>query len=102
MLLGILTVYAREGSVSEVLVVGIALAGSQLVSYIRAKAEVAGLNCEVGIFTRSERVVLIVLGLLLNRINYALFGAVVIIAVFSLVTASQRLVYAWRQTRIRG
>ena len=75
LLLGILVLYAREQSVTEVLVVGLALVGSLLVSYIRARAEGAGLECQEGLFTRAERVVVLALGLLLSQIDYVLITA---------------------------
>jgi len=100
-LLGILVLYAREQSVTGILVVGVALLGSLLVSYIRARAEALGLECQVGLFTRAERVVVLALGLLLSQIDYALIIALTIIVVFSFITVSQRLLYVWRQTKIR-
>ncbi len=82
-----------------ILLVGVALLGSPLVSYIRARAEALGLKCEVGLFTRPERVVVLALGLLLSQIDYALIIALVIIVVFNFITVGQRLVYVWRQTK---
>jgi len=99
-LLGILVVQAREQSMVGILLVVIALIGSLLVSYIRARAEALGLECGVGLFTRPERVVVLALGLLLSHFNYALIVALSIIAVFSFFTAGQRLFYVWRQTKI--
>jgi CDP-diacylglycerol--glycerol-3-phosphate 3-phosphatidyltransferase len=96
LLLGILVLYAREQLFAQTLLVGVALAGSLLVSYIRARAETVGLQCEVGLFTRTERVVVLVLGLLLNQVVIAL----AIIVVFSFITIGQRLFYVWRQTRV--
>ena len=98
-LIGLLVVYAREQAVAEVALVSVTLIGSQLVSYVRAKAEGLGLQCEVGIFTRAERVVLLVLGLLLSRFDYALITALAIIMVFSYVTVGQRLFHIWQQTK---
>ena len=96
-LLAIMAVYAVQHSLPGVLVVGAALITSQLVSYIRARAEAQGLECKVGIFTRAERVVILALGLLLSYFTHALIIALAIIVVFSLVTLIQRLVYVWRQ-----
>lgn len=101
LLLGILVLYAREQSVVMVVLVGLALFGSLLVSYIRARAEAAGLECRVGLFTRTERVIVLTLGLLLSHLANALAIALVIIVVFSFVTVGQRLVYVWQQTRLR-
>lgn len=101
LLLGILVLYAGEHSVVMVALVGLALLGSLLVSYIRARAEAAGLECRVGLFTRTERVVVLTLGLLLSHLANALAIALAIIVVFSFITAGQRLVYVWQQTRLR-
>ena len=81
------TLLAKEWSI---LLVYLALSGSLLVSYIRARAEALGLECQVGLFTRAERVVVLALGLLLSQIDYALIIALVIIVVFSFITVSQR------------
>ena len=101
LLLGILVLYAREQSITGILLVSVALIGSLLVSYIRARAEALGLECQVGLFTRAERVIVLVLGLLLYQIDNALIIVLAIIAAFSFFTAGQRLVYVWRQTKIR-
>ncbi|MFC1934493.1 CDP-alcohol phosphatidyltransferase family protein [Chloroflexota bacterium] len=99
LLLGILVLYAREQSAVGILIVGLALLGSLLVSYIRAKAEALGLECEVGLFTRAERVIVLALGLLLNQLANALVIALIVITIFSFVTAGHRLFYVWRQTK---
>jgi CDP-diacylglycerol--glycerol-3-phosphate 3-phosphatidyltransferase len=98
-LIGLLVVYAREPAVAEVALVSVTLIGSQLVSYVRARAEGIGIHCEVGIFTRAERVVVLALGLLLSQFDYALIIALVIIMVFSYVTVGQRLFHVWQQTK---
>jgi len=100
-LLGILVLYAREQLLAQTLLVGVALLGSLLVSYIKARAEAIGLKCQVGLFTRPERVIVLALGLLLNQIAYVLVAALAIIAVFSFITAAQRLLYVWQQTRVK-
>lgn len=102
LLLGILVFYtlnATPRSTMIILLAGIAMVASFLVSYVRARAEGAGLDCEVGLLTRTERVVVLVLGLLLSQIDYALVIALVIIAILSSITVGQRLIYVWRQTR---
>jgi CDP-diacylglycerol--glycerol-3-phosphate 3-phosphatidyltransferase len=96
-LLAIMAVYALQPSLLGVLLVGVALVLSHLVSYIRARAEAQGLECKVGLFTRAERVVILALGLLLSCFTHALIIALAVIVVFSLVTVVQRLVHAWRQ-----
>lgn len=88
-----------SGTPLLVLLVFLALLGSLLVSYIRARAEAAGLECRLGLFTRPERVVVLALGLLLSHLANALVIALVIIVVFSFVTVGQRLVYVWQQRK---
>ena len=99
LLLGIIVLYAKGGFVVGILLVGVALPSSLLVSYIRAKAESLGLKCRVGLFTRAERVIVLALGLLFSQIDYALITALSVIMVFSFITVGQRLLYVWRQIR---
>ena len=95
LLLGALYLFAAEGETGGVLLAGITLVGSMLVSYIRARAEALGLDCHIGLFTRPERVIVLALGLLTNQ----LFMALVVIAVLSFFTVGQRLVYVRRQLK---
>jgi CDP-diacylglycerol--glycerol-3-phosphate 3-phosphatidyltransferase len=99
LLLALLLLYAREQSIVGILLVGAALPGSLLVSYTRAIAEAADLNCKVGLFTRTERVIILALGLLLSQINYVLITALGIIALLSFFTVGQRLLHVWHQTK---
>jgi CDP-diacylglycerol--glycerol-3-phosphate 3-phosphatidyltransferase len=94
-LVGMLFLLADEGSTSGVLLAGTAMLTSLLVSYIKARAEAAGIECSVGIFTRPERIIVLVLGLTINQLEIALS----IIVAFSLFTAGQRLVCVWRSVR---
>ena len=96
LLIGILLYFSNQSSVA-VLLVCLALLGSLLVSYIRARAEALGLECQVGLFTRAERVIVLAFGLLLNQIVIAL----AIIVAFSFFTFGQRLIYVWQQTKMR-
>ncbi len=101
-LLGIMAYYLyNTTSVSGgwiILLIGIAIISSFLVSYIRSRAEAADIECQVGVFTRAERVIILALGLLLSSINYGLVAALGIIALLSVVTVIQRLLYVYRQT----
>lgn len=81
-----------------ILLIGVTLIFSFLVSYIRSRAEAAGIDCQVGIFTRTERVIILALGLLIS-IKLALVIALVIIALLSIVTVIQRLVYVYQQSK---
>jgi CDP-diacylglycerol--glycerol-3-phosphate 3-phosphatidyltransferase len=98
-LIGIAVFYANQQSTWGVALAGIVLIGSQLVSYIRAKAEALNINCEIGVFTRPERVVILSIGLLLSRFVNVLLIVLAIIAVLSFITAGQRLFFVWKKTK---
>lgn len=78
----------------------VALAGSLLTSYTRARAEGLGLECRVGILERPERIALIVIGLLFGRI--ALFAMIAVLAALTIVTTAQRIVHVRRLTGRTG
>lgn len=88
-LFGLLFFSIEKASRTESLLIFVALVGSFLISYVRARAEGLGLKCEVGLFTRAERIVVLALGLLLNQVLIALW----IIAIATLLTVAQRLLF---------
>jgi CDP-diacylglycerol--glycerol-3-phosphate 3-phosphatidyltransferase len=90
-----------ENTLWLVLLVFLTMVGSLLVSYIRARALNAGLEPGRGIFTRSERIIVLALGLLLSSLTNALVIALAVIAAFSFFTAGQRLFYAWRNQKTK-
>ncbi len=79
----------------------LALVGSFMVSYTRARAEGLGLDCKVGWFERPERmVVLIVAGLV--KVFWAMSAALLLLAILSFATAAQRMLHVYRNTRRAG
>ncbi len=99
-LLGFLVLYIRSEGYIEIVLIFLALVGALLTSYIRARAEGIGVNCPVGLFTRTERVIILALGLLLNPLcKFSILIALVILIVLGFVTVGQRLVYVWQQTK---
>jgi CDP-diacylglycerol--glycerol-3-phosphate 3-phosphatidyltransferase len=98
---GILFSYVERGITFAAYLVYLTLLGSLMVSYARARAEGIGVECKEGMMTRFERVALLVIGLLLT----ALFGdapiliALALLAVFTNVTAVQRMWLVYRATR---
>jgi CDP-diacylglycerol--glycerol-3-phosphate 3-phosphatidyltransferase len=98
-MIGLLVVYARAQALPEIVLVGVALVSSFMVSYVRARAEGLGVECQVGIFTRSERIALLVLGLLFAQFDYVLVAALSIITFFSVITVGQRLYEVWKRTK---
>ncbi len=72
-----------------------AIVGSLMVSYTKARAEGLGIECKVGLLARPERVVLLAIGLL----SGASIWILAILAVFSNLTAIERIVAVWRATQ---
>ncbi len=94
--LGLLAYYASRGAYQESILVGAALAGSMMTSYVRARAEGLGLKCEVGVFTRPERVILLAIGLIFSQVALVMLVVLWMIAVLSNAVALQRIVHVWR------
>ena len=100
LLLGLLVFYIPSGGTTEILLVFLALIASFLTSYIRARSEGIGINCPVGLFTRTERVIILALGLLFSPLySYSIIIALLLIVVFGFVTVVQRLIYVWHQAK---
>jgi CDP-diacylglycerol--glycerol-3-phosphate 3-phosphatidyltransferase len=72
----------------------IAVVGSLMVSYTRARAEGLGVECKDGLLARPERVIILAIGLLSGTSIWAL----ALLAVFSHVTAIERMASVWRTT----
>ena len=99
-LLGLLVLYLISGGTIEMVLIFLALVGSFLTSYVRARAEGIGINCSVGLFTRTERVIILALGLLLSPLyEYSIFIALILVVVLGFFTVGQRLIYVWQQTK---
>ncbi|MDI3498917.1 CDP-alcohol phosphatidyltransferase family protein [Archaeoglobus sp.] len=75
--------------------IAMAMSGALLVSYTRARAETIIEKCDVGIAERSERLLILLLGMLTGYI----YEAVLIIAVLSHITALHRVVYTYSRTK---
>jgi CDP-diacylglycerol--glycerol-3-phosphate 3-phosphatidyltransferase len=98
--LGLFILYLPSGGTIEMVLIFLALIGSFLTSYIRARAEAIGINCTIGLFTRAERIIILALGLLLNPLyGFSILIALLLIVVLSFVTVGQRLMYVWKQTK---
>ena len=93
--LGILLFFLGEGDDWGAALTLSALFASSLVSYVKARGEGLGLECAVGLFTRPERVIVIILGLFLDQ----LLIAVGLITLLSLLTAAQRFLHLRRAAR---
>lgn len=87
LLAGLAFYYAGRGEREETILCFAALAGSLLVSYVRARAQGEGFDLRDGWFTRAERVILLGGGLIINQVRIALW----VLAVMANLTALQRL-----------
>lgn len=94
--IGLLVLYVGKGEILATTLISLAMAGSFLTSYVRARAEGLGLECQTGLFTRTERVIILTLGLVFNRF---LIVALAILVVLSFVTVGQRMVHVWLETK---
>jgi len=99
--LGILYSYLQRGMTFVAYLVFLTLLGSLMVSYARARAEGIGVECKEGMLTRFERMALLVVGLLLTAIlgDAAILGVLAFLAVFTNVTAVQRMWLVYRATK---
>jgi len=96
MLTALAYVLARHHHLVFVAVTVLAVAGSILVSYTRAKAEALGLRGDVGIGSRAERVIVITAGLVLAPWG-VLPWALTLLACTAWVTVAQRVLYVRKQ-----
>ena len=93
----ILYMFFEQGNFLGVMVCFAAASGAVLVSYTRARAEALGFDAKVGVMTRVERSIVMIVGLLFGIIVISL----VIIAVLAHLTAMMRMVTVWKQAKSR-
>jgi CDP-diacylglycerol--glycerol-3-phosphate 3-phosphatidyltransferase len=92
---GLIYYYAQQGNTLGVMLSFVAVAGSVLVSYTRARAEGLGFNGKVGILSRVERAIVLIVGLLIGKPIYS----VGIIAILANITALQRVFSVLEQSK---
>src|SRR2546425_3038278 len=100
MYLGLVAYFVSAGGPLQrwlVLATVAALAGSFLVSYVRARAQSLGFTCETGLFARPERVVALVIGLIFG--GGVLAAIIFLLAILTNLTALQRIREVWLQGR---
>ena len=92
-MLGLLVHYATINAAQSTVLVLLALVGSLMVSYTRARAEALGFKANVGVMTRLERYLVLAPALLFNHPEIALW----IIAPLANITAVQRVLHVRKQ-----
>ena len=93
---GLMVFYGRSGRSVYVILAAIAMISAIMVSYTRARAESLIGSCRVGFMERPERLVLVIIGALFNRMAPVLW----IIAVLSTITVIHRIRYTWTRTEL--
>ena len=91
--LGLLIHYARIQQTTYLVLAGIVMMGAVMTSYTRARAESLIPLCKVGFMERPERLVLLIIGALFNRMAPVLW----VMAVMSNLTVIHRIVHTWKQ-----
>ena len=94
--LGLLVYYARGDRFLYVVLAAVVMISTIMGSYTRARAESLIDTCKVGFMERPERLVLVIIGALFNRMAPVLW----IIGVLSTITVVHRIQYTWYRTRL--
>ena len=95
LLMGLLVYYSNIGRNFYVVLTAIVMTGSVMISYTRARAENAIPKCKVGFLERPERIVLIIIGALFDKMAPVLW----VIAVLSNWTVIQRMTYTYYEAK---
>jgi CDP-diacylglycerol---glycerol-3-phosphate 3-phosphatidyltransferase len=94
-LAGLVFLFARLGRPEAVAGVLLALIGTVMVSYTRARAESIEVECRVGFMERGERMLVLILGAFLDL----LVPAIWVVALGANATAVHRIAHTWRASR---
>ena len=94
-LMGLLVYYASINRFFYIVLTALAMTGSVMVSYSRARAENSIPKCKVGFFERPERVVLLILGALANRMAPVIWAS----AILANLTVIHRMVYTYQEAK---
>jgi CDP-diacylglycerol--glycerol-3-phosphate 3-phosphatidyltransferase len=93
--MGLLVYYASINRFFYIVLTAIVMTGSVMVSYTRARAECTIPQCKVGFLERPERIVLIIIGALFDRMAPVLW----VIAIFSNLTVIHRMIHTFQEAK---
>jgi phosphatidylglycerophosphate synthase len=96
--LGLLVYYVEMNRFRYAVLAGAAMAGAVMISYAKARAASLVPESEVGFWDRPERLALIILAAISNRMGLALW----ILAIGPNITVIHRIVYTWKQAEAAG
>ena len=95
LLMGLLVWYGTISRPFYVVLTAVVMAGSVMVSYTRSRAENTIPTCKVGFMERPERIVLVIIGALFDRMAPVLW----VIAVLSNLTVIHRMLFTWQEAK---
>ena len=95
LLMGLLVYYANINRNFYVVLTAVVMTATVMISYTRARAENVIPSCKVGFLERPERVVLLIIGALFDRMAAVLW----VIAVLGNITVIHRMWHVWEVTR---
>lgn len=95
LLMGLLVYYGNISRSLYVVLTAIVMTASVMVSYTRARAENTIPMCKVGFMERPERVVLLIIGALFDRMAPVLW----VIAILGNLTVFHRMLFTWQETK---
>ncbi len=93
LLMGLLVYYATVNRNFYVVLTAVVMTASVMISYTRSRAENVIPACKVGFLERPERVVLLIIGALFDRMAPVLW----VIAVIGNITVIHRMLYTYEQ-----
>ena len=96
-LLGVVLYYHRAADTTGVFLTMVALVGTIMTSYTKARAQSIGVACEIGLIERPERLIMLIAGATFNLLTPAMIA----LAVLTNLTALQRIVYTQRAAAAR-
>jgi CDP-diacylglycerol--glycerol-3-phosphate 3-phosphatidyltransferase len=94
---GLIYLYSTLGRTDYVMITALAMMFAIMTSYTRARAESLITKCKVGFMERPERIVLFLIGAFTNRMAAVMW----VIAVLSVFTVADRIIYTYRELRAR-
>jgi len=94
-LFGLFVYFSRLGNQEALILIYVAIVGSLMVSYTRARAEGVGLECQEGFLTRVERVIVLMIALIVGQVRIGLW----LLAILSQLTALQRIYVVWKASK---
>jgi len=95
LLIGLLVYYGTINRSSYVVLTAVVMMASVMISYARSRAENIIPTCKVGFMERPERVVLLIIGALFDRMAPALW----VIAVLGNLTVFHRMLFTWQEAK---